>query len=511
VLFFCFRVILVLEQNQNKYRMKTNMKLFGFGLLGGMLPLAVFMIVNGGNSSPQSDTAYKNDLNYRAQAVGLNTNGGLPTESFIEASENSLNSVVHVTTKVETTTFQRDMFSEFFYGPGSGGREFKQFGSGSGSGVIISEDGYIVTNNHVIEDAKEIQVTLNDNRKYDAVIIGSDPSTDIAVLKIKEKGLKAIPIGNSDDIRIGEWVLAVGNPFNLTSTVTAGIVSAKARNINLLGERSGANVVPIESFIQTDAAVNPGNSGGALVNTRGELVGINTAIASRTGSYSGYSFAVPVNLVQKVMLDLIDYGIVQRGYLGVQIADITQELKESKKLTSVKGVYISEVVENGSAEKAGIKGGDVILKIGNKEVNSVASVQEEVGKRRPGDKLSITIRNSKGEESVEEIVLRNKDGETKLVSKEEIAKNVALGATFRELTSKEKKELNIDYGVKIQGLNAGKLKSLGLSEGMIITKINNETINSVEQLTAKLNSVNKGVLLEIMTESGKRDYVGFGL
>ena len=211
------------------------------------------------------------------------------------------------------------------------------------------------------------------------------------------------------------------------------------------------------------------------------------------------------------MLDLIDYGIVQRGYLGVQIADITQELKESKKLTSVKGVYIAEVVEDGSADKAGIKSGDVILKIGNKEVNSVASVQEEVGKRRPGDKLSITIRNSKGEESVEEIVLRNKDGDTKLVSKEEIAKNVALGATFRELTSKEKKELNIDYGVKIQGLNAGKLKSLGLSEGMIITKINNETITSVEQLTSKLNSLNKGVLLEIMTESGKRDYVGFGL
>lgn len=487
------------------------MKLFGYGLLGGMLPLAVFMIVQGNTTSPQSDTTYKNDLDYRAQAVGLNTNGGLPTESFIEASENSLNSVVHVTTKVETTTFQRDMFSEFFYGPGSGGREFKQFGSGSGSGVIISEDGYIVTNNHVIEDAKEIQVTLNDNRKYDAVIIGSDPSTDIAVLKIKEKGLKAIPIGNSDDIRIGEWVLAVGNPFNLTSTVTAGIVSAKARNINLLGERSGANVVPIESFIQTDAAVNPGNSGGALVNTRGELVGINTAIASRTGSYTGYSFAVPVNLVQKVMLDLIDYGIVQRGYLGVQIADITQELKEEKKLSSVKGVYIAEVVEDGSADKAGLKSGDVILKIGSKDVNSVASVQEEVGKRRPGDKISITIRNSKGEERVEEIVLRNKDGETKLVSKEEIAKNVALGATFRELTSKERKELNIDYGVKIQGLNAGKLKSLGLSEGMIITKINNETVSTVEQLTTKLNSVNKGVLLEIMTESGKRDYVGFGL
>lgn len=491
--------------------MKTNIKTFGLGLLGGMLPLAVFMLTQSDVNSPQTDSTYGYDDNYHAKSVGLNMNGGLPVDNFVEASENSLNSVVHVTTQVETTTFQRDIFSEFFYGPGSGGREFKQFGSGSGSGVIISEDGYIVTNNHVIENAKVIQVTLNDNRKYDATIVGADPSTDIAVLKIKEKGLKAIPIGNSDDIRIGEWVLAVGNPFNLTSTVTAGIVSAKARNINLLGDRSSSNVVPIESFIQTDAAVNPGNSGGALVNTRGELVGINTAIASRTGSYTGYSFAVPVNLVQKVMLDLIDYGIVQRGYLGVQIADITQELKEEKGLSTVKGVYISEVVEDGSADKAGIKKGSVILKIGNREVNSVASVQEEVGKRRPGDKLAVTIKDPKGEESVEEIVLRNKDGETKLVSKEEIAKNVALGATFRELTSKEKQELKIDHGVKIKALNAGKLKSIGLSEGMIITKINNETVNSVEQLTTKLNGLNKGVLLEIMTESGKRDYVGFGL
>ncbi len=490
--------------------MKTNMKLFGFGLLGGMLPLTIFMLFQQAPEARNVDST-SNGTDYNARSVSLNTSGGLPTENFVEASENSLNSVVHVTTKVETTSFQRDIFSEFFYGPGAGGREFKQFGSGSGSGVIISEDGYIVTNNHVIDNAKEIQVTLNDNRKYDAVIIGSDPSTDIAVLKIKEKGLQAIPIGNSDNLRIGEWVLAVGNPFNLTSTVTAGIVSAKARNINLLSNPSSQNTVPIESFIQTDAAVNPGNSGGALVNTKGELVGINTAIASQTGSYSGYSFAVPVNLVQKVMLDLIDYGVVQRGFLGVQISDITQELKEEKNLPNVKGVYIADVVESGSADKAGLKSGDVILKIGNKDVNSVASVQEEVGKRRPGDKLLVTVRNSKGNEEIVDIVLRNKDGETKLVSKEEIKKNVALGATFRELTSKEKKELNIDHGVKIQTLNAGKLKSLGLSEGMIVTKINNEIIKSVEQLTTKLNGPSNGVLLEIMSESGRKDYVGFGL
>lgn len=473
--------------------------------------MVAFMAFSGGLTSPQSDTVLGGSSESYAYGTNLNSMQGLPTEDFVAASENSLNSVVHVTTKVVTTSFQRDIFSEFFYGPGAGGKEFKQYGAGSGSGVIITEDGYIVTNNHVIEDASEIEVTLNDNRKYTAEIVGTDPSTDLAVLKIKESGLQPIPIGNSDDIHVGQWVLAVGNPFNLTSTVTAGIISAKARNINLLSERPGSGMVPIESFIQTDAAVNPGNSGGALVNTRGELVGINTAIASHTGSYSGYSFAVPVNLVKKVMADLMDYGIVQRGFLGVQIADVTQELKEEKNLPNIRGVYIAEVTPNGSAQKAGIVAGDVVLKIGSKEVNSVAELQEEIGKRRPGDKVAVTVRDSKGQEEVKELVLRNRDGETTLVTKEEVEKNAALGATFRDLTSKEKEELNITYGVKIKSLGAGKLKSLGLTEGMVITKINNEPVTNVEQLTAKLNNRNKGILLEILTESGKKDYVGFGL
>jgi Do/DeqQ family serine protease len=435
---------------------------------------------------------------------------GTPVD-FIQASENTINSVVHVTTKVVQTSFQRDIFQEFFYGPGAGGREFKQYGSGSGSGVIVSSEGYIVTNNHVIENASEIEVILNDNSKYSAKVIGTDPSTDIAILKIEGSGFQPIPLGNSDDLKVGEWVLAVGNPFNLTSTVTAGIVSAKARNINLLSDRSKQDVLPIESFIQTDAAVNPGNSGGALVNTKGELVGINTAIASQTGSYSGYSFAVPVNLVEKVMRDLIDYGIVQRGYLGVQINDITQEIKTKNNLPSTKGVFVAKVIEDGSADKAGLKDGDVILKIGTKEVNSVASLQEEIGKRRPGDKISVTVRTKNGEEEIKELILRNKEGETKLISKEEISKNAALGATFMELTDKEKKELNITYGVKIKSIQPGKLKSIGLTEGMVISKVNNEPIESVEQLTTKLNGVNRGILLEIITESGQRDYKGFGL
>jgi serine protease Do len=485
------------------------LKMFGLGIIGGSLPLATYMYIQS-ETQPLSDRVIDGNKNYAAQQVNLGTtNSGV---DFTNASENTINSVVHVTTKVVKTTFQRDIFQEFFYGPGAGGREFKQYGQGAGSGVIISSEGYIVTNNHVIDNASEIEVTLNDNSKYSAKIIGTDPATDLAVIKIEGNGFQAIPLGNSDELKIGEWVLAVGNPFNLTSTVTAGIVSAKARNINLLSDRTaGQNVVPIESFIQTDAAVNPGNSGGALVNIRGELVGINTAIASQTGSYAGYSFAVPVNLVNKVMRDLIDYGLVQRAFLGVQISDINQELKEKNKLPNLKGVYLAKVVEDGSADKAGLKDGDVILKIGNKEVNSVAELQEEIGKRRPGDKVSLTIRKKDGDEVIKELVLRNKEGETSLVSKEEIKKNFALGATFVELTAKEKKELNVANGVKIKSLETGKLKSLGLKEGMVITKVNNEIVETVEQLTNKLNGVNRGILLEILTESGRKDYVGFGL
>jgi serine protease Do len=489
--------------------MKNKLSVFGFGVLGGLLPLGAYIMLSSNPSTSLSDKVLDGRQDYYSQQVGLHSNTSVPT--FTDASENTINSVVHVTTKVVKTTFQRDIFQEFFYGPGAGGREFKQYGSGSGSGVIVSSEGYIVTNNHVIDDASEIEVTLNDNSKYTAKVIGTDPSTDIAVLKIEAKDLSPISLGNSDDLRIGEWVLAVGNPFNLTSTVTAGIVSAKARNINLLSDRAGQATVPIESFIQTDAAVNPGNSGGALVNTRGELVGINTAIASQTGSYSGYSFAVPVNLVQKVMRDLIDYGVVQRGYLGVQINNINQELKEKENLPNLKGVFLAKVIDDGSADKAGLKDGDVILKIGSKEVNSVAELQEEIGKRRPGDKVTITVRRKNGNEEVKDLVLRNKDGETKLVSKEEVSRNAALGATFRELTEKEKKELNVKNGVKIESLSAGKLKSVGLREGMVITKVNNELITNVEQLTLKLNNKNSGVLLEVLTESGKRDYVGFGL
>lgn len=489
--------------------MKNTLKYLGLGFAGGMIPFAFgYLLSTHYNGSLSDQVIDGNRLNaLKANYSGLPMNA----TSFVEASESTINSVVHVTTKVVRTQVQRDPFYEFFYGPGTGNREFKQYGSGSGSGVIVSSEGYIVTNNHVIEDAAEIEVILNDNSKYSATVIGTDPSTDIAVLKIDAANLKPIPLGNSDDLHIGEWVLAVGNPFNLTSTVTAGIVSAKARNINLLADRSKTTAVPIESFIQTDAAVNPGNSGGALVNTKGELVGINTAIASQTGSYSGYSFAVPVNLVNKVMRDLIDFGIVQRGFLGIQIADINQELKEKHALTSTKGVFISGVTEDGSAEKAGIKKNWIVLKIGNKDVNSVAELQEEIGKRRPGDNVTLTLKNADGEEVIKQVVLRSADGDTSLKSKSEISKTNALGATFRELTSKEKKELNIQYGVKVKSLEPGKLKSAGVQEGDVITVVNQKPCESVEQLTQFLNTVKGGVYLELVSSSGKKDYIGFGI
>ncbi len=487
--------------------MKTNFKFLGLGLLGGMLPLGLFLCFNSPSTSLSDEVLDGNRMNH-AQFASFGSNP-MMTENFVDASESTINSVVHVTTKVVKTTVQQDPFFEFFYGPGSGNKEFKQYGSGSG--VIVSSEGYIVTNNHVIDNASEIEVILNDNSKYSAFVIGTDPSTDVAILKINAPNLKPISFGNSDDLRVGEWVLAVGNPFNLTSTVTAGIVSAKARNINILSDRTNNNIVPIESFIQTDAAVNPGNSGGALVNTKGELIGINSAISSPTGSYSGYSFAIPINLVQKVMRDLIDFGIVQRAFLGVQISDVNQELKEKHDLPSLKGVFISKVTDDGSADKAGVKEGSVILKVGMKEVNSSAELQEEIGKRRPGDNVTLTVRTKKGVTETIDVILRNIEGSTSLMNKNEVSKTSALGAVFVNLSDKEKKELNIAYGVKIKTLNAGKLKGLGVEEGMIITKINNDPIESVEQLTTKLSSGNRGILLEVMTKSGKKDYIGFGL
>ena len=311
---------------------------------------------------------------------------------FTKAAEMSVGAVVHVKTKYNVYGRQQyvDPFYQFFFGRPQQQQPQAQ-AQASGSGVILSEDGYIVTNNHVIAQANEIEVVLNDKRSFPAQLIGTDPNTDIALLKIEATGLPTLEMGNSDDLKVGEWVLAVGNPFNLTSTVTAGIVSAKARNINILDAD-----MKIESFIQTDAAVNPGNSGGALVNTRGELVGINTAIASQTGSYAGYAFAVPTSIVQKVVADLRQYGSVQRALLGIRMLDITADVQQYYGLNSLEGVYIAEVVTGSAAEKGGVLEGDVIVAMDGININSSSELQEKIARKNPGDEVTLTVlRNSK--------------------------------------------------------------------------------------------------------------------
>ncbi|MDR1585616.1 MAG: Do family serine endopeptidase [Prevotellaceae bacterium] len=395
---------------------------------------------------------------------------------FTLAAELSVNAVVHVKVKTPVATRQlgfSDPFFEYFFGrprqPQNSPQEIPMQ-EGSGSGVIITNDGYVVTNNHVIDRSAEIEVTLNDKRTFKATLVGADPSTDIALLKIDADDLSVIPFGDSDAMKVGEWVLAVGNPFNLTSTVTAGIISAKARNINILSAE-----MKIESFIQTDAAVNPGNSGGALVNTRGELIGINTAIASQTGSYAGYAFAVPSNIVSKVVTDLRKYGVVQRAILGVEIRDISNEFMKEKDLKTLNGAYVNKVVEKSAAEAAGVKEGDIINNVNGTVVKSVAELQEQVGRHRPGDKITVTVlRNNKP--VTLNVQLKNFDGNTDIVSAPKTAD--VLGATFKELDKKVTEKFYLDYGLQIESLKNGKFQDAGIKEGYIVLKINDQSIRT---------------------------------
>ena len=346
--------------------------------------LMLFYLKKQQSSEPQTEEQHEQTIVNRKEVKVINNGTNL---DFTAAAEMSVNAVVHVKTTYQSQQYNSDPLIDFFFGRPM--QPETRMAQASGSGVIISNDGYIVTNNHVIDKARQIQVVLNDKRTYLATLVGTDPNTDIALLKIDENDLPYLNFGNSDSLQVGEWVLAIGNPFNLTSTVTAGIVSAKARNINIINAD-----MKIESFIQTDAAVNPGNSGGALVNTRGELVGINTAIASQTGSYSGYSFAVPAAIVNKVVSDLKLYGTVQRGLMGVQIMDITSDLKQRMHLTTMQGVFVANVISNSAAAKAGLQVGDVITAIDGKTIDGTAQLQEAVGQHRPGDIIEVRyIRN----------------------------------------------------------------------------------------------------------------------
>ncbi|MFM7216498.1 MAG: Do family serine endopeptidase [Bacteroidota bacterium] len=446
----------------------------------------------------------KGPIGTRAMPIRTNytMNGAAGLPDFTVAAEQTVHGVVHVNTTFSSRgngqgSFGFDPFN--FWGQPMPQRKQEA----SGSGVIISEDGYIITNNHVVENADKVEVTLNDNRKFEARIIGTDPSTDLALLKIDEKGLPFIPYGNSDELKVGEWVLAVGNPFNLTSTVTAGIVSAKGRNIGILPDQ-----YKIESFIQTDAAVNPGNSGGALVNTRGELIGINAAIASNTGSYTGYSFAIPVNLARKVVDDLVEYGNVQRGFIGVSIRDMDAKLAEEKGLKETQGVYIAGLTEGGAAETAGLKEGDVIVRVGEVAVNSSPQLQEQVGRFRPGDKVNVSVLRE-GKEQTFSLVLRNREGSTTIIKNDQPLD--LLGASFENTPNDDLKRLGIQGGVKVVRLSSGKLLSSGIKEGFIITHIDKKPVRSTEDLSAVLRSKQGGVLIEGIYPNGMKAYYGFGL
>ena len=411
----------------------------------------------------------------------------IPTENtpdFVDAAERSVDAVVHIMTKVVK---QSNTYEDFFGALlgqlyGYPGQSRSNTMVAYGSGVVLTPDGYIVTNNYVVEGADEVEVTFNNKVKKTATIIGTDPTTDLALIKVDASDLEYLTFGDSDNVRIGEWVLAVGNPFNLTSTVTAGIVSAKARNLSILGEGTS-----VESFIQTDAAVNPGNSGGALVNTKGELVGINAAIASHTGSYEGYSFAIPSNIVRKVVDDLLLYGETQRGYLGVQIAELTQELADKEGLENIEGVYVAEVTDGGAAKLAGLKSGDVITSINGKKVNSTTQLKESVGQYRPGDKIDVEV-NRGGHHHHYDLTLLNEAGNVDVVKKGDSFYNSEFGLMLQPVDQSDMNRLNIRNGLKIVEIRQGRFMNSGVPVDFVITKVNGVAVNDKTDLENALKN-----------------------
>ena len=418
-----------------------------------------------------------------------------PNENFVEASEKSTSSVVFIQTLSEIE-YRTGGWMNWFFEPRSSQRV------GSGSGVVFSKDGYIVTNNHVIQDADEITVIAG-KQTYEAELIGRDPSSDLAVIKINSDDLPVIQIGDSEQVQVGEWVLAVGNPFNLTSTVTAGIVSAKGRNINILKDK-----FPIESFIQTDAAINPGNSGGALVNSTGELIGINTAILSRTGSYAGYGFAIPVNIVKKVFNDLVKYGEVQKAFTGIEFIDIDSELASRISLENLDGVLITDVKSGGAADKAGIEKRDVIRKINGSVIDSKSQLEEIMAKSYPGDELQVTYERDGSIKSTM-ITLTNREGTTTII-KRDIYYSEELEANFESVSKVERDLLGIESGVKVVSMERqGFFSALDIPEGFIITQINNRLIDSPEELEKILSNVRGRFDVIGINERGRKVYYPF--
>ncbi|MCB2221901.1 MAG: Do family serine endopeptidase [Bacteroidetes bacterium] len=471
-------------------------------LLGGFVfALSYHYIFDNGGEVGQTVTSEQMPV---SQTTFVPAHPAVIGPDFVDAADETVHAVVHIKAELRQ---RNKVYSDFFdYLDEFFGHPQYRYNNApvvaTGSGVIISPDGYVVTNNHVVQQADKLEITLNDKRSYDAVVIGTDPTTDLALIKVDGEGLPYLRYGDSDNLKVGEWVLAVGNPFNLTSTVTAGIVSAKARNINILGD-----VGAIESFIQTDAVVNRGNSGGALVNTKGELIGINAAIASNTGSYTGYSFAIPSNIVKKVISDFLDYGEIQRAYLGITFREIDSQFADEKGLNNANGVYVVDVNDDGAANDAGIISGDVIVKVDDINIYSKSSLLETIGTKRPGDKVQVYVQRGNAMKQFE-VTLRNRSGNTDVVKKDNIE---ILGAAFEPVSENEMTELNIQNGLKIVDLNDGKLKSAGIREGFIITHIDREPVENVDDLKYIFERKDGGVLLEGLYPNGQRAYYGVGL
>ena len=422
---------------------------------------------------------------------------------FTYAAESAVDAVVYV--KVVSTQTQQQAPSsifDFFFGFPEGGMPQQRERVGSGSGVIIREDGYIVTNNHVIDGATRIEVTLNNNQTYPATLVGTDPATDVALLKVEATGLPVIPFGDSDKLRLGEWVIAIGSPYDLRSTITAGIVSAKGRSMPSNGE------FKIESFIQTDAAVNPGNSGGALVDKAGNLVGINTAIISQTGSYTGYSFAVPSNIVKKIAYDLMDFGSVKRAVLGISMMPIDDKIAEELKLSSRNGVYIGEVSKSGAADKAGIKAGDILIAIDSTKITNPASVQEAVSRFSPGDNAVVTVLRD-GKELKLDVTFKGTSQDTGTVSED--GSIAFYGSSIKAADEETLEKYGLKSGVQIVELGPGKLMEAGAVEGFIILYVNDHPVKTPQEVIDIVKKSKRTVFIEGVTPSGRTGYFGFGV
>lgn len=430
--------------------------------------------------------------------------------NFTDAAERAVDGVVHVKMVQKGEEIIQFNPFQFFYGGQSFEKGRMPDKMGSGSGVILTEDGYIVTNNHVVDGADEIEVVIGDKRHYKAEVIGTDPATDLALLKVTtEEKLPYLKLANSENVKLGEWVMAVGNPYNLTSSVTAGIVSAKGRNINIIPNGNG-QYAPVESFIQTDAAVNPGNSGGALVDLEGNVIGINTAIQSPTGSFSGYAFAIPSNIVSKVVADLAEFGVVQRAFLGVSVRQVDDALKLKEELSSINGLYVATAIDGGAAEVGGLEAGDLIQKIEGKSVNSMGDLQEVLSSYKPGDEVSISV-NRDGNTLMKNVVLQNQFGGTTLIEKGDLEKADLLGATIVPAENKILHKYGLEYGFQVQDLNEGKLKAAGVKEGFIITAIDQQPVTSLATVRGSLSKIGKeGRLIVGFYPNGQRAYYAIG-